>query len=133
MAIIKSQINTGSKEFAANDTHMRELVADLQQHLDQVELGGGEKAREKHTNRGKMLQRERVEQLIDPGSPFLELSPMAAHGMYDNKAPSAGIITGVGRVSGQEVVIIANDATVKGVSYLPVTVKNLMRAQEVAL
>jgi 3-methylcrotonyl-CoA carboxylase beta subunit len=133
MAIIQSQINTSSKEFAANDTHMRELVADLQQHLDQVELGGGEKAREKHTKRGKMLPRERVKQLIDPGSPFLELSPMAAHGMYDGKAPSAGIITGVGRVSGQEVVIIANDATVKGGSYLPVTVKKHLRAQEIAL
>lgn len=133
MAIIQSQINTNSKEFAANETHMRELVADLQQHLDQVELGGGDKAREKHTKRGKMLPRERVEQLIDPGSAFLELSPMAAHGMYDNKAPSAGIITGVGRVSGQEVVIIANDATVKGGSYLPVTVKKHLRAQEIAL
>ena len=133
MAIIQSQINTDSKEFAANDAHMRELVAELQQHLDQVELGGGDKARDKHTKRGKMLPRERVKNLIDPGSPFLELSPMAAHGMYDGKAPSAGIITGVGRVSGQEVVIIANDATVKGGSYLPVTVKKHLRAQEIAL
>jgi 3-methylcrotonyl-CoA carboxylase beta subunit len=133
MAIIKSLIDTGSKEFAANDTHMRELVADLQLHLDQVELGGGEKARKKHTDRGKMLPRERINQLIDPGTPFLELSPMAANGMYDDKAPSAGIITGIGRVSGQEVVIIANDATVKGGSYLPVTVKKHLRAQEVAL
>ena len=111
---------------------MRDLVATLQQHLDQLELGGGEKARDKHTQRGKMLPRERVKQLIDPGSQFLELSPMAAFGMYDGKAPCAGIITGVGRVSGQEVVIIANDATVKGGSYLPITVKKHLRAQEVA-
>ena len=133
MAIIKSQIDTSSKEFVANDTHMRDLVADLQKHLEQLELGGGEKARNKHTGRGKMLPRERVKQLIDPGTPFLELSPMAAFGMYESKAPSAGIITGIGRVSGQEVVIVANDATVKGGSYLPITVKKHLRAQEVAL
>ena len=133
MAIIKSQVDPNSKEFAANDAHMRELVADLQNHLDQVEKGGGEKACEKHTKRGKMLPRERVNKLIDPATPFLEFSPMAAHGMYDGKAPSAGIITGVGRVSGQEVIIIANDATVKGGSYLPVTVKKHLRAQEIAL
>ena len=133
MAIIQSKIDQGSRTFADNDAHMRDLVATLQQHLDQLELGGGEKARNKHTQRGKMLPRERVKQLIDPGSPFLELSPMAAFGMYDGKAPCAGIITGVGRVSGQEVVIIANDATVKGGSYLPITVKKHLRAQEVAL
>jgi len=133
MAIIKSQVDTGSKDFAANDTHLRELVADLQKHLDKVELGGGENARKKHSKRGKMLPRERIKQLIDPGTPFLELSPMAAHGMYDDKAPSAGIITGIARVNGQEVVIIANDATVKGGSYLPMTVKKHLRAQEVAL
>ncbi|MCP4048018.1 MAG: methylcrotonoyl-CoA carboxylase, partial [Gammaproteobacteria bacterium] len=133
MAIIKSQVDPNSKEFVANDAHMRELVADLQDQLDRVEKGGGVKACEKHTKRGKMLPRQRVNQLIDPGAPFLELSPMAAHGMYDSKAPAAGIITGVGRVSGQEVVIIANDATVKGGSYLPVTVKKHLRAQEIAL
>ncbi|MGA9573794.1 MAG: carboxyl transferase domain-containing protein, partial [Lysobacterales bacterium] len=107
MAIIQSQIDRENQEFSANDAHMRELVADLQKNLELVELGGGEKARNKHTQRGKMLPRERVNQLIDPGTPFLELSPMAAFGMYDGKAPAAGIITGVGRVSGQEVVIIA--------------------------
>ena len=133
MAIIKSRIDTGSGEFAANDAHMRELLADLQQHLDRVALGGGEKAREKHSSRGKMLPRERIDQLIDPGTPFLELSPMAAHGMYDDKAPAAGIITGIGRVSGQETVIIANDATVKGGTYFPITVKKHLRAQEIAL
>jgi 3-methylcrotonyl-CoA carboxylase beta subunit len=133
MAIIKSQVDTKSEEFAANEAHMRELVADLQEQLDQVELGGGEKARAKHVERGKMLPRERIRKLLDPGAPFLELSPLAAHGMYGGKSPSAGIITGVGRVSGQEVVIIANDATVKGGSYMPVTVKKHLRAQEIAL
>jgi 3-methylcrotonyl-CoA carboxylase beta subunit len=132
MAKIKSKIDTSSPDFAANDAHMRELVADLQKQLDKVELGGGEKARKKHTDRGKLLARERIKQLIDPGTPFLELSPMAAHDMYDGKAPCAGIITGIGRVSGQEVLIIANDATVKGGSYLPMTVKKHLRAQEVA-
>ena len=133
MAIIKSQVDTNSQEFAANDAHMRDLVADLQKQLDQVELGGGEKAREKHTGRGKMLPRERVAKLVDAASPFLEFSPLAAHDMYGGKAPSAGIITGIGRVNGQEVVIIANDATVKGGSYLPITVKKHLRAQEIAL
>jgi len=133
MSIIKTQVDTSSPDFAANDAHMRELVADLQKHLDQVELGGGVNARKKHTKRGKLLVRERISRLIDPGTPFLELSPMAAYDMYDGKTPSAGIITGIGRVSGKEVVIIANDATVKGGSYLPVTVKKHLRAQEVAL
>ncbi|NOR18916.1 MAG: methylcrotonoyl-CoA carboxylase [Xanthomonadales bacterium] len=133
MVIIKTKIDTNSEDFAANDAHMRDLVADLQKQLDKVELGGGEKARKKHTDRGKLLPRERIKQLIDPGTPFLELSPLAAHDMYDGKAPSAGIITGIGRVNGQEVLIIANDATVKGGSYLPITVKKHLRAQEVAL
>ena len=133
MSVIKSQIDTNSKDFAANDAHMRELVADLQEQLERVEIGGGEKAREKHTKRGKMLARERINHLIDPGTPFLELSPLAAFDMYEGKAPCAGIITGLARVSGQEVVIIANDATVKGGSYLPVTVKKHLRAQEIAL
>ena len=121
MAIINSRIDPDSTDFAANSAHMRGLVEDLQKHLDQVERGGGEKSCARHTKRGKMLPRERIRQLIDPGTPFLELSPMAAHGMYDGKSPSAGIITGLGRVSGQEVVIIANDATVKGGSYMPIT------------
>jgi len=133
MAIIKTQVDTSSREFSSNDAHMRQLVAELQNHLDQIEQGGGKKARDKHTKRGKMLPRERIKHLCDPGTPFLELSPMAAFAMYDNKAPCAGIITGIGRVSGQEVVIIANDATVKGGSYLPMTVKKHLRAQEIAL
>lgn len=133
MDVIKSRIDTASKGFAANDEHMRKLVADLQQQLESVSLGGGEKARQKHTARGKLLPRERIGQLQDKGTEFLEFSPLAAHGMYEGKAPAAGIITGIARVSGEEVVIIANDATVKGGSYLPMTVKKHLRAQEIAL
>ncbi len=133
MDVIKSRIDTASKGFAANDAHMRKLVADLQQQLESVSLGGGEKACQKHTARGKLLPRERIRQLQDKGTEFLEFSPLAAHGMYEGKAPAAGIITGIARVSGLEVVIIANDATVKGGSYLPMTVKKHLRAQEIAL
>jgi 3-methylcrotonyl-CoA carboxylase beta subunit len=109
------------------------LVADLRAQLERVRLGGGERARERHVARGKLLPRERVDRLLDPGAPFLELSPLAAHGLYDDEAPGAGIITGVGRVSGRECVIVANDATVKGGTYYPMTVKKHLRAQEVAL
>jgi 3-methylcrotonyl-CoA carboxylase beta subunit len=112
---------------------VKELVADLHEELAKVRAGGGEKARERHTSRGKLLPRERVDRLLDPGAPFLELSPLAAHGLYDGDAPGAGIITGVGRVSGRECVIVANDATVKGGTYYPMTVKKHLRAQEVAL
>ena len=99
MALIKTQIDTNSRDFVANDAHMRGLVDDLQKHLDQVEKGGGDKARKKHTKRGKMLPRERIKQLIDAGTSFLEFSPLAALNMYDGKAPSAGIITGIGHVA----------------------------------
>ena len=109
------------------------LVADLRAELERVRMGGGEKARERHVARGKLLPRERVDRLLDPGAPFLELSPLAAHGLYDDEAPGAGIVTGVGRVSGRECVIVANDATVKGGTYYPMTVKKHLRAQEVAL
>src|SRR6188768_46219 len=117
---------------------MRDLVADLRERLAAVRLGGSESAREKHTARGKLLVRDRVDRLLDPGSPFLELSALAATGMYDAKdgvdsVPSAGIVTGVGRVSGKEVVVVANDATVKGGTYYPITVKKHLRAQQVAL
>jgi 3-methylcrotonyl-CoA carboxylase beta subunit len=108
------------------------LVADLRDHLRRAAAGGGERARERHEGRGKLLPRDRVDALLDPGSPFLELSPLAAHGLYDGDAPAAGIITGVGRVSGREVVVVANDATVKGGTYYPMTVKKHLRAQEVA-
>ncbi|OLF18907.1 carboxyl transferase domain-containing protein [Actinophytocola xanthii] len=109
------------------------LVDDLRARSAAAARGGGEKARRRHVDRGKLLPRDRVESLVDPGSPFLELSPLAATGMYDDEAPAAGIITGVGRVSGRECVVVANDATVKGGTYYPMTVKKHLRAQEVAL
>src|SRR3954451_24343092 len=112
-------------------TH-EELVADLDAQLAQVRQGGGEKARARHTARGKLLPRERVDRLLDKGAPVLELSPLGAHGMYDGDAPGAGMITGVGRVAGRECVIVANDATVKGGTYYPMTVKKHLRAHEIA-
>ncbi|MDP2772981.1 MAG: carboxyl transferase domain-containing protein, partial [Nocardioides sp.] len=111
---------------------MKDLVADLRQRLATARLGGSEAARTKHTDRGKLLVRDRVDGLLDPGSPFLELSPLAATGMYDDAVPSAGVVTGIGRVSGRECVIVANDATVKGGTYYPITVKKHLRAQTVA-
>src|SRR2546427_6946348 len=112
---------------------MRALVTELRQRLAKAREGGPERARERHTKAGKLLPRDRVERLLDPGTAFLELSPLAAFGMYDDEAPGAGIITGIGRVSGNECVIVANDATVKGGSYYPLTVKKHLRAQEIAL
>src|SRR5687767_12069339 len=114
MPVIKSQIDPRSPEFAANAAQLTGLVAELKARMAKVALGGGEKARAKHTERGKLLPRERIRALLDPGSPFLELSPLAAEEMYDGAAPCAGIITGIGRVHGIEVLIVANDATVKG-------------------
>ncbi|QNN54951.1 carboxyl transferase domain-containing protein [Nocardioides mesophilus] len=111
---------------------MKALVGDLRERLAAVRLGGSPAARAKHLERGKLLARDRVDRLLDPGSPFLELSPLAATGMYDDAVPSAGIVTGIGRVSGRECVVVANDATVKGGTYYPVTVKKHLRAQEVA-
>ncbi|MGW4206449.1 carboxyl transferase domain-containing protein [Lentzea sp. NPDC004789] len=119
-----------------SDRYVKEhtaLVDELRGKLATAALGGPEKARQRHVDRGKLLPRERVDTLVDPGSPFLELSPLAANGMYGDEAPAAGIITGVGRVSGRECVIVANDATVKGGTYYPITVKKHLRAQEVAL
>jgi 3-methylcrotonyl-CoA carboxylase beta subunit len=110
-----------------------ELIAELEAELERVRAGGGEKAVERHRSRGKMTARERIEGLCDPGTPFLELSPLAAHGMYEDAAPGAGIVTGIGTVSGRRCVVVANDATVKGGTYYPVTVKKHLRAQEVAL
>ena len=118
---------------ARNAAAHAELAADLADQLQRVALGGGERARQRHVDRGKLLPRERVDTLLDPGSPFLELSPLAAHGLYDGEAPAAGIITGIGRVAGRECVVVANDATVKGGTYYPMTVKKHLRAQEVAL
>jgi len=132
MPTLDTQIDPRSAEFAANAQAMQALVDDLRARLAQAAQGGGEAARAKHTARGKLLPRERVAQLLDPGSPFLELSPLAALGMYDDAAPGAGIITGIGRVSGRPCVIVCNDATVKGGTYYPMTVKKHLRAQEVA-
>lgn len=132
MATIKSKINPNSADFAANAAAMQAQVDDLHRALDRVRQGGGSKVCERHTSRGKLLPRERVQGLLDPGSPFLELSALAAHNVYGEDVPAAGIITGIGRVSGQECVIVANDATVKGGSYYPLTVKKHLRAQAIA-
>ena len=129
---IESQLNPRTETFQANVKAMQALVADLHQQLGRVEQGGGEAARAKHTARGKLLPRERVRLLLDPGTPFLELSPLAALNLYGNEAPAAGLITGVGRVSGVDCLIVCNDATVKGGTYFPMTVKKHLRAQEVA-
>src|SRR6201985_2356121 len=133
MSVIASQIDPRSPDFQASSEQLKGLVDDLHRELARSAEGGGEKAREKHSARGKLLPREHIRGLLDPGSPFLELSPLAAHGMYDDAAPAAGIITGIGRVNGIEVVVVANDATVKGGTYFPITVKKHLRAQEVAL
>jgi 3-methylcrotonyl-CoA carboxylase beta subunit len=133
MSVIASQIAPRSTDFQANSEHLRALTDDLRKQLQNSAEGGGERARDKHTARGKLLPRERIRALLDAGSAFLELSPLAAHGMYDDAAPAAGLITGIGRINGIEVVVVANDATVKGGTYFPITVKKHLRAQEVAL
>ena len=132
MPALSSQLNPRSADFAANAAAMRTLVDDLQQQLAQVAQGGGEAARAKHTGRGKLLPRERVLHLLDPGTPFLELAPLAALNLYNNDAPGAGLIAGIGRVSGVDCMVVCNDATVKGGTYYPMTVKKHLRAQEVA-
>jgi len=132
MPSLRSQIDTRSEEFAASRAQMQAALDDLGARLKRAAVGGGEKARAKHTERGKLLPRERISALLDPGSPFLEFSPLAAEEMYDGQAPGAGIVTGIGRVHGFEVVIVANDATVKGGTYFPITVKKHLRAQEIA-
>lgn len=133
MAKIVSKINPRSPEFLENAEHMQVQVDDLKSQLEQIKLGGGEKSRERHLSRGKLLPRDRVTQLLDAGSPFLELSQLAAHQVYKDNVPAAGIITGIGRVGGQECVIVANDATVKGGTYYPLTVKKHLRAQTIAM
>ena len=129
---INSKINTRSAEFLANSEAMQGLVDDLSEKLEGIKLGGGEKYQQRHQDRGKLLVRDRINALIDPGSPFLELSQLAAYKVYDEEVNAAGIIAGVGRVSGQECMIVANDATVKGGSYYPLTVKKHIRAQTIA-
>src|SRR5467141_2014256 len=133
MGAIRSKLDPGSEEFQANARAMAGLVADLRAKVEYTAQGGEESARAKHLARGKLLPRERLRLLLDPGSPFLELSPLAAFGVYEDEAPGAGIITGVGLVSGKECVAVVNDATVKGGTYYPITVKKHLRAQEIAL
>jgi 3-methylcrotonyl-CoA carboxylase beta subunit len=132
MTILDSKLNSRSDDFKANAAAMQAVVDDLRAHVERLALGGGDDARKKHTARGKLLPRDRVQMLLDPGTPFLEFSQMAAYNMYDNAAPAAGIITGIGRVAGRECVIVCNDATVKGGTYYPITVKKHLRAQEIA-
>jgi 3-methylcrotonyl-CoA carboxylase beta subunit len=132
MAILESKLNTTSKEFRASVVAMQALVDDLRTKVAELAQGGGEEARRRHLSRGKLLPRERVQRLLDPGTPFLELSQLAAYDMYDNAAPGAGVVTGVGRVSGRECMIVCNDATVKGGTYYPISVKKHLRAQEIA-
>ncbi|HEY6967142.1 MAG TPA: carboxyl transferase domain-containing protein [Burkholderiales bacterium] len=132
MPAIRSQLDPRSEEFRANAARMRALVEDLKQKAAAVSLGGDEASRKRHLSRGKLLPRERVRSLLDPGSPFLEVGQLAAFGMYGNEAPGAGIITGIGRISGRECAIVANDATVKGGTYFPMTVKKHLRMQEIA-
>ncbi|WP_134322210.1 carboxyl transferase domain-containing protein [Cumulibacter soli] len=129
---LSSKLDASSAQFQANTAHQRDLSARLRATIAAAD-GGPQSSKDRHVSRGKLLPRDRVNHLLDPGSPLLELSPLAAHGMYDGDAPGAGIITGVGRVEGRECVIVANDATVKGGTYYPVTVKKHLRAQEVAL
>ena len=133
MPTLKTQIDKQAPDFQDNAAALQAQVADLDAKLERIALGGGEKARARHTGRDKLLPRERISALLDPGSPFLEFSALAADGMYDDQSPCAGIITGIGRVHGQEVVVVANDATVKGGTYFPMTVKKHLRAQEIAL
>ncbi len=132
MTALDSGVDPRSPAFGVNRERMAALVQDLRRVVDQVRLGGGEASRNRHTDRGKLLPRDRVRTLIDPGSPFLELSQLAAHGLYGGDIPAAGIITGIGRIAGRECVVVANDATVKGGTYFPMTVKKHLRAQEVA-
>ena len=132
MEAIDTQVRRDSTEFCANRDRMVALVADLRARLAQARVGGGEQYLQRHRDQGKLPVRDRIDGLLDPGSPFLELSPLAACGLYDDEAPGAGLVTGIGRVSGREVLLVANDATIKGGTYYPITVKKHVRAQEVA-
>jgi 3-methylcrotonyl-CoA carboxylase beta subunit len=127
-----STVDTASREFRTNETAMRDLIEELQQRRTKAAEGGPSRARERHLSRGKLLPRDRVMTLIDPGAPFLELSPLAADGMYGEPVHAAGIITGIGRIAGRECVVVCNDSTIKGGTYYPLTVKKHLRAQEIA-
>jgi 3-methylcrotonyl-CoA carboxylase beta subunit len=133
MERIESRVNPQSPEFKRNREAMEAQVGNLRSEIDRIRQGGPESARKRHTERGKLLVRDRIARLLDPATPFLELSTLAAYGMYDDAQPAASIITGIGRIQGREAVIIANDATVKGGTYYPITVKKHLRAQEVAM
>jgi 3-methylcrotonyl-CoA carboxylase beta subunit len=132
MTVLTSAIDPRSPDFRANAEAMRSLAADLRLKVGEAARGGGETARQRHVGRGKLLPRDRVERLLDPGTPFLEIGQLAAFNMYDGEAPAAGVITGIGRIQGQECMVVANDATVKGGTYYPMTVKKHLRAQEIA-
>ncbi|MCA9771522.1 MAG: acyl-CoA carboxylase subunit beta, partial [Myxococcales bacterium] len=132
MAMLETHIDPTSPEFEANRKTNVSLVEELRTRVAQAARGGPDAVRERQKKQGKLLPRERLERLLDPESPFLELSALAANGLYDDQAPGAGMITGIGRVSGREVMVVANDATVKGGTYFPMTVKKHLRAQEIA-
>ncbi|MGB0625969.1 MAG: carboxyl transferase domain-containing protein [Alphaproteobacteria bacterium] len=132
MTVLKSSVDTRSDLFAGNTAAMKDAVADLREKVAQIEQGGGEKARDRHLGRGKLLPRDRIDTLLDEGTAFLEFSQFAGWEMYEDTVPAGGILTGIGRVSGRECVIVANDATVKGGTYFPITVKKHLRAQEIA-
>lgn len=129
--ILDGQLAKNS-DYIANKSNMDGIIGNFQKTYDNVLLGGGEKAKLKHKERGKLLARERIDTLVDPGAPFLELSALAGHDMYEDHVPSGGIITGIGRINGVDCMIVANDATVKGGTYYPITVKKHLRAQEIA-
>jgi 3-methylcrotonyl-CoA carboxylase beta subunit/propionyl-CoA carboxylase len=131
--VLETHVDLAGEEFRANRARMQALVDQLRAHLARARLGGGERYLQRHREQGKLPVRERIERLLDPQSPFLELSPLAGSGLYDDEAPGAGLVTGIGRVAGREVMIVGNDATVKGGTYFPVTVKKHLRAQQVAL
>ena len=130
---LTSKIRTASSDFRDNTAHHRALADELRANLARIRRGGSDEARERHTGRGKLLVRDRIDTLLDPGSPFLEVAAFAAYGMHDGDAPCAGMVTGIGRIHGREAVVVANDATVKGGTYFPITVKKHLRAQEIAL
>src|SRR5437588_12342600 len=132
MPIIPTALESRSEAFRANAAAMRAVIEDLRDKTAVIGEGGDDASRKRHEGRGKLLARERIRLLLDPGSPFLELSAFAAYQMYDGAVPAAGIVTGIGRISGRECVVVANDATVKGGTYFPLTVKKHLRAQEIA-
>ncbi|HTP09029.1 MAG TPA: carboxyl transferase domain-containing protein, partial [Anaerolineae bacterium] len=133
MEIIESQINTTDPQYKTNAVHHRQLAEELHEHLKIARQGGGAQYQQRQREQGKLFVRDRIDKLLDSGSPFLELSPLAAYEMYGSAAPSAGIVTGIGRISGRECLIVANDATVKAGAWFPLTCKKVLRAQEIAL